>query len=167
MSEIESMFPELIFLYEQGSKIDSFQSSLAMFDPIVHYYEKASLIRMQQMVINAWYDNRYRLDKNVYDRLREEAKMSRSDVYRALNTSIKVAGPYIISMGIVLELFNLYKRDKDKAMHLYKKIVKTPSLSDEFLKLLVLENELPLFEHLREETMQINANLANEFNMRF
>ena len=167
LSEVESIFPELVFLYEQGRKMDSFQSSLAMFDPMTHYYEKAALIRMQQMVINAWYDNNYRLDKHVYDRLREEAKMSRSDVYRSLNTSIKAAGPYIISFSIVLELFNLYKKDKNKAMYLYKKIVKTPSLSDEFLKLLVLENELPLFEHLREETMQVNANLASEFNMRF
>ncbi len=167
MSEIESIFPELIFLHEQGRKIDTFQSSLAMFDQLSAYYEKASLIRMQQLIITAWYDNNYRLDKNVYDRLREESKMSRKDVYRSLNTSIKDVGPYIVSLGISIELFNLYKKDKGKAIALFKKIIKTPSLSDEFLKLLVLENELPLFKNLRAEAIQINANLADEINKRF
>ena len=166
VSEVEAIFPELVFLYEQGKKIDSFQSSLAMFDPLATYYEKASCIRMQQLIVNAWYDNNYKLDKNVYQRLREVAQMDRNDVYAALNTPIKANGPYIISFGIVLELFNLYKRDKDKAMYLYKKIIKYPSLGDEFLRLLSIENELPLFEHLREEAIQINADVASEFNMR-
>ena len=92
--------------------------------------------------------------------------MTKSDVRRSVNTPLEAHGPYIISFGIVLELFNLYKKDREKAMDLYKKIIKHPSLDDEFLRLLMIENELPLFEHVGEEAKIINADLASEYSKR-
>ncbi len=151
LTEVESLFPELVFYYEKGKDIDPFQSAIIVYETAMSYYLDASNIIFQKLIIERWMNNDCKFDKSVYDSLKEDYSMNRNDVRRGIGKDIDDDGSYITSLVVSLELFNLYKKDKDKALYLFKKIISAPYTEEPMQTLLKYEKELCGFEHLSTE----------------
>jgi hypothetical protein len=139
-----------------GKDIDPFQSAYHMFGYSMIYYESASNVIFQKLIIDKWLQNNCKFDKSVYDSLKKDYNMTRSDVRESIGIDVTDEGPYVISFAIVMELLNLYKKDKDKALYLYKKLISIPPTEDPLVTLLKYENDLCGFEHLATEYSEIS-----------
>ncbi len=154
--EVESIFPEFVFYREMGKEIDPFQSAYKMFGYSMIYYETASNIIFQKLIVDKWLENGCKVDKKFYEDLKEEFSMRRPDVREAIMTDVTDDGPYVVSFAVVLELLHLYKQDRDKALYLFKKIISAPPREDSMVTLLKYEKELSGFEHLAAEYSEIS-----------
>lgn len=68
---------------------------------------------------------------------------------KRLDTYINSCGQYIIAYLVAIELLNVYRKDKNKALEIYRNIIMVPYNQNvhEYIK-----SELELGSHLEEET---------------
>ena len=167
LAEVESLFPELVFYNELGKEIDPFQSAIINYETAMSHYLDASNIIFQKLIIERWMDNDNKFDQSVYDSLKADYCMNRNDIRAAINTDIDDSGPYIISFAVALELYNLYKKDRDKALYLFKKIISAPHTEESMLTLLRFKDELCGFEHLSTEYSTITQECKKQLTRKF
>lgn len=124
LAEVPSIFFELVFNYETGKQIDSFESSLLNIEKIEYFSQIAYNLEQHKAIINEWEKNNYKIDNNMYQALKEKNKLTRTQINDSINTDIESDGQYITGYMTALELFSIYKQDKKSALQLLKKLIK-------------------------------------------
>lgn len=162
-TEVASIFPELVALYENGFNFDTIQILYTMYTTLVTYVNSAEYLCLHTPIINAWADNKHVMSKKFFEELEEGYDMDDECFEEALSTTIEDEGIYVISYAVALELLHIYKDDKKKALELFKRFLKYPAKED--ILTFVVEN-IPLNEHASEEANIILSKFNKELKKR-
>lgn len=162
-TEVASIFPELVALYENGFNFDTIQVLYTMYTTLVTYVNSAEYLCLHTPIINAWADNKHVMSKKFFEDLEEGYDMDEECFGEALSTTIEDEGIYVISYTVALELLHIYKEDKKKALELFKRFLKYPAKED--ILTFVVEN-IPLNEHASEEANIILSKFTKELKKR-
>ena len=162
-TEVASIFPELVALYENGFNFDTIQVLYTMYTTLVTYVNSAEYLCLHTPIINAWADNKHVMSKKFFEELEEGYDMDDECFEEALSTTIEDEGIYVISYAVALELLHIYKDDKKKALELFKRFLKYPAKED--ILTFVVEN-IPLNEHASEEANIILSKFNKELKKR-
>lgn len=155
--EVASIFPELVALYENGFEFETIQVLYSLYTTLVTYVNNAEYLCLHVPVINAWADNKYVMSNKFFKELDESYNMDDECFEEVLSTTIEDQGVYVISYVVALELLNVYKKDKKKALELFKNFLKYPANED--ILTFVVEN-ITINEHASEEA----GIVLSEFN---
>ena len=160
LTEVASLFFELIINYDVTKNISSFDSALINMETFDNYYEYSLLLSFHNKIVNSWIDNNGVIDNSFYKELKSKYKISKSDFKESINSTIKLDGPYIISYMVALCLFNIYKHDKKSSIEILKLIIKNGykdsyGIINEYIK------DLSLFS---KEINLIEKNMSSEIN---
>lgn len=121
--EIESIFLELVLNHELKGFFSDYKLNLLNFDFLHEKLDTIKQILWHEAIVDLWYENKYKVDKNFYRLIKERYQLSKRTVSMINSVSLKNNGPYVKSYFIALKLFNIYKQDKKAAIDLYKRIL--------------------------------------------
>ena len=155
--EVASIFPELVALYENGFGFEVIQVLYSLYTTLVTYVNNAEYLCLHAPVINAWADNKYVMGNKFFKELEDSYNIDDECFDEVLSTTIEDQGVYVISYVVALELLNIYKSDKKKALELFKSFLKYPANKD--VLTFVVEN-ITINEHASEEA----GIVLSEFN---
>ncbi len=162
-TEVASIFPELVALYENGFKFDTIQVLYTMYTTLNTYVNSAEYLCLHTPIVNAWSDNKYRMNKNFFEELDYSYNLDEEGFENAMSTTIEDAGTYVISYMISLELLHIYKEDKKKALELFKNFLKCPASED--ILTFVAEN-IPINEYASQEAKVVLDEFSKELKKR-
>lgn len=162
-AEVASIFPELVALYENNGNFDEIQILYSLYSTLVTYVNNAEYLCLHMPVINAWSDNKHIMGSDFFDELDKNYDIDDECFEEILSTTIEDQGVYVISYVVALELFNIYKRDKKKALDLFKKFLKYPANED--ILAFVVEN-ISINKHAQEEAGLVLSKFNKELNKR-
>ena len=162
-AEVASIFPELVALYENNGNFDEIQILYSLYSTLVTYVNNAEYLCLHTPVINAWSDNKHIMGSIFFDELDKNYDIDDECFEEILSTTIEDQGVYVISYVVALELFNIYKRDKKKALDLFKKFLKYPANED--ILAFVVEN-ISINKHAQEEAGLVLSKFNKELNKR-
>lgn len=163
-TEVASIFPELVALYDNGFNFDTIQVLYTLYTTLVTYVNSAEYLCLHTPIVNAWTDNKHIMSSKFFDDLEEGYDMDDECFEEALSTTIEDEGIYIISYAVSLELLNIYKRDKKEALELFKRFLKYPANED--ILTFVVEN-IPINEHASDEAEQVLSKFNKELRRRY
>lgn len=156
-SEVSSLFPELVALYENDGNFDMLSVHLEQYLNLTNLLGWATNLVLHSPVINTWISNKKKLNKDFFSTIDYYYDLDNDGFHSLLETTIDDNGTYIISYMVAIELFHIYKVDKEKAFELYEKILRIPYGKDVYKTLNQMFN---LGEHLEEESLEIINNLS-------
>lgn len=162
-TEVASIFPELVALYENGFNFDTIQVLYTMYITLVTYIDSAEYIFLHTPVVNTWADNKYVMSHKFFTDLEDDYIIDEECFEKILSTTIEDEGIYVISYIVALELLNIYKKDKKKALDLFKKFLKYPANED--ILSFVVEN-IPMNHHAAEEANVVLSQFSKELKKR-
>lgn len=151
-SEVASIFPELVALYENGFKFDTIQVLYHLYTTLVTYVNSAEYLVLHTPILNTWADNNHVMNRSFFESLESDYDIDEECFGEALDTTIEDEGIYVISYAVSLELLNIYKRDKKEALELFKRFLKYPAKED--ILTFVMEN-IQLNEHANIESKEV------------
>ena len=151
-SEVASIFPELVALYENGFKFDAIQVLYHLYTTLVTYVNSAEYLVLHTPILNTWADNNHVMNSSFFESLESDYDIDEECFGEALDTTIEDEGIYVISYAVSLELLNIYKRDKKEALELFKRFLKYPAKED--ILTFVMEN-IQLNEHANIESKEV------------
>ena len=129
----------------------------SLYTTLVTYVNNAEYLCLHAPVINAWADNKYVMSNKFFKELEDSYNIDDECFDEVLSTTIEDQGVYVISYVVALELLNIYKSDKKKALELFKSFLKYPANED--VLTFVVEN-ITINEHASEEA----GIVLSEFN---
>ncbi len=162
-TEVASIFPELVALYENGFNFETIQILYTMYSTLVTYINSAEYLCLHTPILNTWADNKHVMSKKFFEELEDGYNMDDECFEEALSTTIEDEGIYVISYTVALELLHIYKEDKKKALELFKSFLKYPAKED--ILTWVMEN-IPVNEHASEEAKSILSKFSKELKKR-
>lgn len=151
-SEVASIFPELVALYENGFKFDTIQVLYHLYTTLVTYVNSAEYLVLHTPILNTWAENNHVMNRSFFESLESDYDIDEECFGEALDTTIEDEGIYVISYAVSLELLNIYKRDKKEALELFKRFLKYPAKED--ILTFVTEN-IQLNEHANIESKEV------------
>ena len=151
-SEVASIFPELVALYENGFKFDTIQVLYHLYTTLVTYVNSAEYLVLHTPILNTWAENNHVMNSSFFESLESDYDIDEECFGEALDTTIEDEGIYVISYAVSLELLNIYKRDKKEALELFKRFLKYPAKED--ILTFVMEN-IQLNEHANIESKEV------------
>ena len=157
-TEIATMFLEQVFNYEVINNINPFQAAYININKLNDFGICSYYLGCHADMIDAWKKSNNKVDKYYYRNVKDKLNLTREQAKEALCVSILDDGIYTIDYIVSLELFNLYKKDKEKALYILKQI--ESALPHDTL--LLLEKYLPKYIHLGEEIDCINDNMCKQ-----
>lgn len=163
-TEVASIFPELVALYDNGFNFDTIQVLYSLYTTFVTYVNSAEYLCLHTPIVNAWADNKHVMGNKFFEDLEEGYEIDDECFEEALSTTIEDEGIYVISYAVSLELLHIYKRDKKEALELFKKFLKYPAKED--ILTFVLEN-IPINEHASEEAIEVLSKFKKELKRRY
>lgn len=158
LGEVPSIFPEMLSLTLNKINIPEVQRLHMIFSTLLTYFHTASYLCTQDVIIDTWEDNKYKVDSCFYKKLKDEYGISRSVLKTALDYSISSSSDYIIGYSITCELLYIYKQDPKKALKIFKQILKMNYYEDD---LAFVSNLINLNEHLRE----VNEEFVDNYSL--
>ncbi|MDE5888573.1 MAG: hypothetical protein K2H20_00990, partial [Bacilli bacterium] len=151
-TEVASMFPELVARYENIGNYDATQLAFDNYAQLVSLVGTSVALSLHTPLVNLWKDHNCDVDEAFFQDADKFYDCDNDMVDDYLDTYIIDDGDYVVSYLATLELFNLYKRDKAKALKIYEDILRCPY--DKNLNDFVC-SQLDLGSHISEETEQI------------
>lgn len=121
-SEVESLFPELVAIYELMKNDQSVASCYLMVNSLDSNLYGIDEIYKLSKVLNMWQENSFQIDGNYFKSLKDE-DISKRYFKKLLEFDFYENITYINSIIIALKLLFLYTKDREEAIHLYKGIV--------------------------------------------
>lgn len=158
LSEVASIFFEVIFNYEIASKVNSFSSALYSAEKFDYMTEVTYSLIFHKKILEEWIKNGYKVDKRYYEILQKNYSCNRLELRDLLNYSIDDEGAYVIGYMIALELLNIYKQDKNEAFRILRLILKKYDKDS----LITINSIFKGFYHVKEELEHINNNMNIE-----
>lgn len=162
-SEVAAIFPELVALYENEANADSIQNLYHLYTTFVTYINSAEYLCLHSPVLNTWADNKYKMSNAFFDSLKEDYDINDECFEETLSTTIEDEGIYVLSFIVALELFHIYKKDKKKALELFKKFLTYPANED--ILPFIMEN-ISINTHASEEIESVLQDFRKELKMR-
>ena len=151
-TEVASIFPELVALYE-GSLTNKDEYLYQFFCSLVTVLDDMANLIDHELLVSSYIDNDYRINNDYFKSLRSNYDLSKKDFNEAVEVKIGQAGTYITSLGVALELLHIYKQDKKRALELFKKILMVQDNSNINANIMALvpygdgiEKELSIFK---------------------
>ena len=144
--EIPSLFFELIFEYEYSYKYDSLSTSLFNIEKIYFLEDSTDKILLHDCIVEEWKNNNYEVNNNLLNILNNKYKINRNDFLNIIKSSICTNGKYIIGYVTALNLFHIYKQDKNEAFKLLRTLLKL-QYKDSYL----LINQIINYDYINEE----------------
>lgn len=161
--EVAAIFPELVALYENGFGFDTIKVLYSLYTTLVTYVNNAEYLCLHTPVINAWADNKYVMGNRFFDELESAYDIDDECFDEVLSTTIEDQGIYVISYTVALELLNIYRKDKKRALELFKKFLTYPANED--ILTFVMEN-IAVNEHTSEEAGLVLEKFQQELKKR-
>ena len=147
LTELESTFFEMAFQYDIGKKLDSYESAEINYERINYHNEFSKQLLNQKIILQLAKENDYKLDRKLYSNLKNKYNLTKDDIKASIYSSIICEGIYVISYALALELFNIYRTDKEEAIHLLKVINKM----NDYDCLSIINIITPHFKNLEKE----------------
>lgn len=163
-TEVASIFPELVALYDNGFNFDTIQVLYSLYTTLVTYINSAEYLCLHTPIVNAWAENKHVMGNKFFDDLEEGYDIDDECFEESLSTTIEDEGIYVISYIVSLELLNIYKKDKKQALELFKRFLKHPAKED--ILTFVVEN-IPMNEHASEEAKLVLSKFNKELRRRY
>lgn len=151
-TEVASMFPEMVSRYENIGNFDKAHVCFEDFVTLTGLMGSSINLSLHAPFINLWREHNFNVDETFFDEAEEYYDFDQEMVDDALDTYISDEGDYIISYLVAIELLNLYKRDKNKALKIFEEIMKVPYNEDLHA---FVGSKLNLGSHLEEETSEL------------
>jgi hypothetical protein len=148
-AEVPAIFPELVAMYEHNNKFEPIQFLHLLFSTLVTYIGEADSLSVHTPIINTWADNSYKINESFYSALDVNLDIKKKDLKEILSVNIEDTGVYIISYIASIELLHIYKKDKQKALRIFKNFLNIPSTED---PIYFISENLDLNSSLEEET---------------
>jgi len=158
LSELPSLFFELAFQHEIAKNIDPFESALFNVEKIDYFSQITNNLTQHKNILKEWERNYYKIDKNLYQKLKEKHKLTRSNVDDSINTCIEQDGSYITGYMTALELLNIYKQDKKSALIILKEILKNGQNDS----LEIINTYIPSFKNIETEIHLMETTMNKE-----
>lgn len=158
LSEVGSLFFEIVINYELGRKINSYESALESVQTLDEYSNMSNDLVLHEILSDIWRKNKYRSGVTFYFKLKKEYGFSIGQVKDSINSSIENDGKYVIGYMLALELFHIYKQDKKSSIELLKKMINYgPYDSYE-----IINSIIPGFNNFEKEIDEINKTFDTE-----
>lgn len=154
--EVASIFPELVAIYENGGDFSQLEKAYVLYTTCITYIDCAEFITLHTPLINEWADHNYIMSKDFFKIIDENYNIDKECFENTIHTTIEEDGVYVISFIVSLELFHIYKKDKKKALELFKGFLKYPANQD---ILVYVKENFELNKHVSEEI----ENILNDF----
>lgn len=122
LAELPSIFPEIVSMYEVNDE-NKLDSSFLAYALLVDYFNKAYILTLHKDVLEIWKKHGRVTNKEFFKEVKDLYGLEEKDINDLFDCSIYDDGVYVISYMVSLELFHIYKQDKEKALELYKKIL--------------------------------------------
>lgn len=159
LSEIASLFFELIITNDVASIIDSYDASLNNIITLEEYYRYSKLLSLHNNLVNVWLNNNGKVDNKFYQNIKNKYKLTRNIVKESISLRIDIDGVYSIDYMLALSLLNIYKKDKEKAIYILKQIIN--SSNDSFY---TINKYMPNISNFKEEVNNICQNYSKQLN---
>ena len=156
-AEVASIFPEIIALYENDGHHDETQLLYERYCNLPALLGNSIQLVLHSVVLNLWEENNYQLNDKFFHDLDYYYDTDKEEFDSVLNTYIDNQGIYIVSYMVAIELFHLYKIDKNKALKIFESILRFPY--DGNLKEYIC-SVLNIGEHLEEESALLIDDLS-------
>jgi lipopolysaccharide biosynthesis regulator YciM len=155
--EIASLFPEMVALFNNIGNRDKLSTNYELYCLLVTYYEISNALLLHQVIINKWKECNHKTNLKFYYSLKRDFNLSYSDIYEFLSHNLVNSGSYVLSFEACAELLYIYfvEDDKERALDIYKKILKADKNEDE---LFVILSELELGKNLNNIARMILMN---------
>ncbi len=124
--EVASIFPEMVALYETQD-FDRLKSLYTLYTLLVSYIDYANSLMLHIPIINSWKSNNYVMSHNFFQELENNYGIDDDEFGDTLEITMTDEGTYVISFIVALELFNIYRQDKKKALKMFKDFLKMPA----------------------------------------
>lgn len=128
--EVDGLLPELIALDENIGNLNPLYLAYLKYSTLISYYNNADALVLHNIILNAWHENGYRLDKKLKEQLAKEYDIDDEVLSESLDTTLFEEGTYVISYLVAIELLHIYKKDKHRALTLYKQFLSAPADKD-------------------------------------
>jgi hypothetical protein len=145
-NEIPSLFFELIFEYESANKYDFFGTSLFNIEKLYFLKDSTDKILLHDCLIDEWKNNDYEVDNKLLNILNKKYEINRNDFYDLVKSLICDNGKYIIGYMVALNLFHIYKQDKNEAFKLLRTLLKLQH-KDAYIVI----NQIINYDYINEE----------------
>lgn len=148
--EVQSIFPEMIAKYENIGGFDRIQSLFELYGDFLNYTNMANTLVHHIPIINIWLDYQKQAKWKFYKDIKKDFGISKKDLEKEfLAANIETDGVYTTSFLVAVELYHIYKQNREKALKLYNEILHIP-YNGSILNF--VNNNMKLTEHLGEET---------------
>lgn len=154
-AEVPAIFPELVALYETDNTFEPVNVYYLMYSLFCTFMESADSLTLHMPITNLWAENNYKASSNFYDSLDSSFNIKKEEVKDILSCTLEEEGVYVLSYIASIELLHIYKRDKQKALRIFKEFLKIPSTED---PIYFISENLDLNSHLLEETEEMLDN---------
>ncbi len=157
--EVPAIFPELVAYRKNPGNFHPLHPTLEEYGTLITNFNVANNLLMHDAFVEIWKRNKGNVDDKFFRMVKREYDLDVDEIDEGSETYIYDDGKYIISYMTAIELLNLYRRDKDKALRIYRDILRVPhteSVHD------YVSSELKLGSHLEEETSM----MLNDFEHR-
>lgn len=148
--EISGVFPEMVSKYENIGNYDRIHSIFELYADFVNYKNMAFNLAHHVPLTNLWLEYESKIGKKFLEEVQQNYDFDRKELEEEiLHADIKVDGMYITSFLVAVELFHIYKKNKEKALKLFNEIIRIP-YNESILKF--IHDNMKITEHLEEET---------------
>ena len=128
--EVPSIFLELVALYENPAQFNPIYIAYLNYITLTTYVDCSFQLQMQEPIINLWRSCNCKTNKYFFDLLEERCDINRDEFKEIMNCSINEEGIYVVSYYVALKLLAIYKKDKKRALELYKEFLILPTNLD-------------------------------------
>ncbi len=146
-SEVESLFPELVAKYKNIANFDEFSVLMSRYSELVSFIGNATNITCHKPFVNLWKEHNHKANKRYFKDIEEYYDLDKEMVSSALDTQVSMEGDYVVSYLVAIELFDIYKKDQNKALKLYEEFLKLSYNADPYE---FFNANLNLGEHIEE-----------------
>jgi len=122
-TEVASIFPELVAFEEGFHSKEKDNYLYQYFCSLAATLDELASLMNHSIIVDAFTSHDCKSDGNFFKYLKEEYDISKKDVIESLDVKIEGIGTYITSMATSLELLHIYKKDKKKALELFKQLL--------------------------------------------
>lgn len=157
-TEIATLFLEQVFSYEVLNALAPFESAYINLENLNDNRVKAYYLGCHDRMIESWKECNNKVDKYFFRSVKDKTKLTREQTLEAMALSICDDGIYLVGYMVSLELFNMYKKDKEKTLYLLKQMEAAKPCDT----LIMLDKYMPKYTHIGEEIDSINENMCKQ-----
>lgn len=154
--EVAALFPECVAMYELYKNVGNIDAAYEQYTNLITFINYANFLTLHSPILNLWSENNYVMSKKFFKELEELYNIDEEVFGSALEATLEEEGVYVLSYIVAIELLNIYKKDKNKALELYKNFIRIPANED------TLPFILEIFEvnkNVKKETEEIVSNM--------